>query len=149
MHDVREEPLDIYRTEVRRTECGISRWRVRAQSALFRPTNAQATVHCLFYTTSPSYNWAAPQKSMNNGIVFLPSRSRFGLDRDSWVKSDPKSCSLNSNIPISVIQLNPRCNTNSNNKLKCHCKTSFQHIYTLLMKLYALFIKVTGPLSLK
>ena len=125
MHDVREEPLDIPhrgpQDRVRYIQVAS-----RAQSALFLPTNAQATVHCLFYTTSPSY-WAAPQKSMNNGIVFLPSRSRFGLDRDSVSKKWSKK--LQSRIPISVIQLNPRCNTNSNNKLKCHCKTGFQHMY--------------------
>ena len=59
MHDVREEPLDIPhrgpQDRVRYIQVAS-----RAQSALFRPTNAQATVHCLFYTTSPSY-WAAPQ----------------------------------------------------------------------------------------
>ena len=59
MHDVREEPLDILhrgpQDRVRYIQVAS-----RAQSALFRPTNAQATVHCLFYTTSPSY-WAAPQ----------------------------------------------------------------------------------------
>ena len=61
MHDVREEPLDIPhrgpQDRVRYIQVAS-----RAQSALFRPTNAQATVHCLFYTTSPSY-WAAPPKS--------------------------------------------------------------------------------------
>ena len=54
MHDVREEPLDIPhrgpQDRVRYIQVAS-----RAQSALFRPTNAQATVHCLFYTTSPSY----------------------------------------------------------------------------------------------
>ena len=54
MCDVREEPLDIPhrgpQDRVRYIQVAS-----RAQSALFRPTNAQATVHCLYYTTSPSY----------------------------------------------------------------------------------------------
>ena len=129
MHDVREEPLDntapsaVYPGGESSTECIISAHKCTSNRALFVLYNFPLLLSC-------------PQKLKSQWImenfVFLPSRSRFGLDRDvsrdSWVKSDPKSC-MQSLIPISVIHLNPRCNTNSNNKLKCHCKTGFQHIY--------------------
>ena len=102
MHDVWEEPLDIPhrgpQDRVRYIQVAS-----RAQSALFRPTNAQATVHCLFYTTSPSY-WAAPPK-VNEYWNCRPILT-FTLTLRSWPwlvsKKWSKKLQSNSNFSHSI-----------------------------------------------
>ena len=110
----------IYRTEVLR---GISRWRVEHRVHYFGPQmHKQPCIVCFIQLPPPT---ELPPKSqwIMELYSYLHAHAAVLTVSKKWSKK------LQSLIPISVIQLNPRCNTNSNNKLKCHCKPDFQHIY--------------------